>query len=223
MRLLLFFVSALFSFIFYSFYNLTQWKSIFLQENYSLEVKNLLTLLWIESSLWLLFFSICFLVIWIFFVVYFTPIETNTKKIKIDKTKLYYSFFYVFLLTPVYFWIFNNSKIVLFFVLIFIIWDFCFNHLPKISFFKKYKLNLKYYWLFINYIIVICSIFHIFILDFSYFLFLILIYSIIFNYNIHKKYINYVSLFFSIIITFFIFFYLFLKIQDLYIELVSYF
>ncbi len=221
MRLLLFFVSSLFSFIFYSFYNLNNWKTILWNDRYAIELESIFNYLGLETWISLLFLSVLFLTIAITFVIYFSPlkISENTNKYKIDKSILYYSLFYILLITPLYFGFFNYDLLIIFFIILFIIWDFSFNHLPKLPFLKKYELDLKYFWLILNYLIWISSLFYIYIIEFSYYLFFIVLFLIFFNYQVHKNYINYISLVYSLFIATLLFLYFILKIIDLYILL----
>lgn len=210
MRLLLFLVSFLFSIIFYWFYNLTQWKNILWNEMYKLSL---------DSISWnLLIETIIFLSIWIIFIFYFTPLNTD-KALWVNKTSFFYFIFYTFLLTPIFFSIISLNFIIWIFIFIFIFWDILFSYLSNLEKFSSDKLKFRFLGLIVNYLSAILSTFYIFILDFSYYLFLIILFSIFFNIEIHKRYTNYPSLFLSIILIILLIYYLFLKLYDFYILL----
>ncbi len=220
MRLLLFFVSLLFSSIFYSFYKLLNWQTILWKDSYTSDFNSIFNYIWIDSSFGIMFFSILFLTIAIFFVFYFSPLDVNkNNKRNYKKSKIFYIFFYIILLTPVYFWFFNYDFLILILLLLFILWDFCFFSLPHLSFFKKYELNLKYFGLITNYLVWIVSIFYIHIIDYSYYLWLIILFSIFFNFYVHKNFTNYISLIYAILLIIFFVLYFVLKLIDLYILL----
>ncbi len=210
MRLLLFFVSFIFSFIFYSFYLLTKWKN-FLGEQafYNLKIESLSSNLLIES--------IFFLVIWFIFIVYFTSYKEN--KIQNFYNKILYLLYYFLLITPFYLSFFKPDFIIFTFIIIFIFWDLIFNYISNLNYFKFEKVKLRYFWLILNYLVFISSLVYIFIVEFSYYIILIIIYSIFFNYFIHKKYSNYISLFLSILWFLLLIYFLFLKIYKIYIVL----
>ena len=210
MRLLFFFVSFIFSFIFYSFYLLTKWKN-FLGEQafYNLKIESLSSNLLIES--------IFFLVIWFIFIVYFTSYKEN--KIQNFYNKILYLLYYFLLITPFYLSFFKPDFIIFTFIIIFIFWDLIFNYISNLNYFKFEKVKLRYFWLILNYLVFISSLVYIFIVEFSYYIILIIIYSIFFNYFIHKKYSNYISLFLSILWFLLLIYFLFLKIYKIYIVL----
>lgn len=213
MRLLLFLVSAFFSFIFYEFYLLSNWKDFF----WTFEWK----LLEINSISWnCLIESIVFLLLWVFFIVAFTPLDKNQKGI--DKEILYHSLFYVFLLVPIYFWLFNFWKLVLSIVIIFVFWDISFNIISNIKNLKEQKLKIRYFWLGLNYFSLFASFLYLFSFWNSYYLVLICLYSIVFNYYIYKKYSNYISLWVLILSSFLLFIHFFLIIKKIYIYFINY-
>lgn len=217
MRLLLFFVSLLFSSIFYSFYKLLNWQTILWNQSYTWEFSSLFNYFWIDSSFWIIFFSIFFLTVGIFLVLYFSPLDINkNNKRIIKKSKISYIIFYIILLTPLYFWFFNYDFLILILAFLFIIWDFCFFYLANLPFFKKYELNLKYFGLISNYMVGLVSIFYIYIIEYSYYLWLIILFSIIFNFYVHKNFTNYISLLYSILLIIFFVLYFVLKLIDLY-------
>jgi hypothetical protein len=61
------------------------------------------------------------------------------------------------------------------------------------------------------------SLLYTFLVGFSYYLFLICLFSIIFNYQVHKKYANYVSLFLAILTAILLILYLVLKFEQFYV------
>lgn len=210
MRLLLFFVSFIFSFIFYSFYLLTKWKNfLWEQAFYNLKIVSLSSNLLIESMF--------FLVIWFIFIVYFTSYKEN--KIQNFYNKILYLLYYFLLITPFYFGFFKPDFIIFTFIIIFIFWDLNFNYISNLKYFMNEKIKLRYFWLVLNYLVFISSLIYLFIVDFSYYIILIIVYSIIFNFFIHKKYSNYISLFLSILSCLMLIYFLFLKIKEFYIVL----
>lgn len=211
MRLLLFLLSLIFSFIFYSFYLLSVWKSFFWNDiNYKYFFDSISPSLLIES--------IVFLILWIIFLFSFTSYKSKIDN-KINYNVILYILFYLFLLTPIYFNIFEFNFTIFSILSFFIFWDIAFKFLSNLDLFKEQKLNLRYFWLVLNYIAFISSFIYLFIIDFSYYIFLIISYSILFNYQIHKNYTNYISLLLSILGSIFFVYFLFLKIQELYILL----
>jgi len=193
MKFLLFFVSTLFSLIFYTFYNLTLWKNLLWKE-----IQNKVSL---DSFSWnLLIESFLFFFIWIIFIYAFSGFNSK-KQTKIITNKLeilyfiYYSIFifYIFFLNS---WL-NFFSISL--ILLLIISDILFNHLSNFHRFINFKIIFRYVWLIINYIITFISIYYIYKNWLSFIPFYILFYNIIFNFIVHKKFTNYISLFVSII------------------------
>jgi hypothetical protein len=213
MRFLLFFISFLFSLIFYIFYLLSKWENIFWEE-----ILNVGSIVWISWNL--LIESIIFIVIWIIFIILFSPLNQDRKTI--NKEIFYNILFYIFLLVPLYFQIFSANKAIIILIIIFIFWDICFRILSNVSIFVKEKIKLRYFWLALNYLTVISSLFYVFLVDFSYYLLLISVFSAIFNFQVHKKYWNYISIVLSIGIVISLLFYLILKLEDLYILLFSF-
>lgn len=210
MRLLLFFVSFIFSFIFYSFHLLTKWENFLWNKTfYNPEIESISSNLLIES--------VFFLVIWFIFIIYFTSYKEN--KIQNFYNKILYLLYYFLLITPFYLGFFNPDFIIFIFIIIFIFWDLIFNYLANLKYFINEKIKLRYFWLILNYLVFISSIIYLFLVDFSYYVILILVYSIVFNFFIHKKYLNYISLFLSILWFLMLIYFLFLKIKEFYIVL----
>jgi hypothetical protein len=191
MRLLLFLVSCIFSLVFYGFYLLSNWDKIFWENLKIWEIS------WISGNL--LIESIVFLALWIVFIIFFSPLNKDSKNI--DKKMVYNILFYIFLLFPLYFGIFwKIDKIIITLIILFVFWDISFRILSNIPDFEWQKTKLRYFWLTLNYLISISALCYLFLLDFSYYLFLICIFSAIFNFQIHKNYWNYISLTISVII-----------------------
>ncbi len=207
MRLLLFLISALFSYIFYVFYNLSKWKDLFWHW--------VLSSTKIESFSWnLLLETVIFFTIWVFFVLYFSP-KSDKKSISLNENiKTLYIFFYIILLSMYFLWIFKIDFFVFSTIVFFIFWDVSFNILSNLNYFDRQKIWLRYFWLTINYITIFISLYYIFNIHPSIFLIVILVFSAFFNYFVHKKYTNYISLSMSILIFIFLLFFSVLQIYS---------
>lgn len=207
MRLLLFCISILFSGIFYTFFNLSRWKNIFWWEILApVELELLSSNLLIEVFV--------FLLLSLFFIFYFSPLHTNTKINLWDKLKVLYILFYFFLFFSYFFGIFSSDIFILFTIILFSFWDFCFTILSKMEYFNKQKIWLRYFWLSLNYISIFVSLYYIFNIKLSFLLIWILVFSAIFNYFVHKAYTNYVSLMMSIWISIFLLYFLIIQIYS---------
>gem|GEM_PF-2678328 len=101
-------------------------------------------------------------------------------------------------------------------VLLFLISSFIFNFF---LFIPRYRKLLKYIGLFSLYISTILSAKYLYG-GFNIIPFIILLYSSVFNFFFHKKYINYVSLTFSILSVLFLIYFLYFFLFELYIEYV---
>ncbi|EKE29129.1 MAG: hypothetical protein ACD_2C00221G0011 [uncultured bacterium (gcode 4)] len=113
------------------------------------------------------------------------------------KKNWYYSYFLTYLNIFLLFYIRYYFKIpyeLLFSYLFFILWVFYFEFISKIRIFKKFDLNSKYYWLFLNYIVCIIAFSYLFIYPNFWHFVLILFWGLIFNYSVHVRYKNYISL-----------------------------
>lgn len=194
MKFLLFFVSIVFSYIFYIFYNLTKWKNYF----WSI-AQNPVNF---DSLSWnLLIESFLFLLIWIFFLFLFSSFKPNIKQNKwIYKNEILYFVYYIFFIFYIYF--FNKwfESITIIILLFFVLSDVLFNHISNIKIYSNYKIKLRYIWLILNYISTIFSFYHIFNNWLNIILIFILIFNLYFNLVVHKKYINYISFLISITI-----------------------
>lgn len=211
MKFLLFFVSFIFSLIFYVFHNLTIWKDILWNS-----ISNSVELLSLSSNL--LIESFIFLLIGIFFIYLFSDFKNkwNTKLINY-KLEIAYFLFYIYFISYIYF--FNNwiNINILLIIIIFILSDISFNYISNIKSLEKFIIKFRYLWLILNYISSLLSIYYISINGLEVVLLVILIFNIIFNFLIHKKYINYISLLFSILVILFLLYNLYLFIFELYI------
>jgi|SaaInlV_120m_DNA_4_1040238.scaffolds.fasta_scaffold02283_5 hypothetical protein len=214
MKFLLFFVSLIFSLIFYIFHNLSIWKDFFWKK---IEIDPNLNLVSFSSNI--LIESFVFLLIWVIFLYFFSNLKNKwSAKLEWHKIEIFYFLFYIVFLFYIYFY--NNSfdYSLLIIVILFLISDILFNHISNILSLSKYKKNLRYFWLVLNYICSVFSVYYIFSTDNNHFIaVLILIYSISFNVLLHKKYTNYISLFLSILIILFLIYNLSFFLFELYI------
>jgi hypothetical protein len=214
MKFLLFFISLVFSFIFYIFHNLTIWQDIFW--NSISNSANLVSLSWN-----LLIESFIFLIIWLFFLYNFSNSNLNTNKwenklLNYKYEILYFIFYFIFFYF-LYFYNFGGNYLLVISIIIFIISDILFNHISNIKKFNKNKINIRILWLILNYFSSIISIYYI-LYEQNYVLsILILLYNIVFNLLVHKNYTNYISLFISIWIIGFLFYMLYFFLFELYI------
>ncbi len=110
---------------------------------------------------------------------------------------LFYFYFYIFHQNLV-FWV---SFISTFFG---IIW---FEILPKLEILKKSKIVLRYIWIIFSYIWILFWIIYLSFFDFSLIIFLILLLQSVYNAFIHRKYVNYISLFIWIFLLIYLFYY----------------
>lgn len=211
MKFLLFFVSIIFSIIFYIFQSLSKGKDIFWNK-----ISNTYEL---ASFSWnLLIESFVFVLIAIIFLYFFSNLKENgTKKLQSYKTEIFYFAFYTILVFYIYFFSknINTSQIII--IILFIIWDSTFNHISNIHALIKQKSNLRYFWLIINYVVTGLTIFYIYSKWAAFIPLIIIIFNIFFNFLIHKKYTNYVSLFISILSALFLIFYLWFSLFEIYI------
>ena len=86
-----------------------------------------------------------------------------------------------------------------------------FYFIVKMDFFKNNKKILKSIWLIFLYISSLAWIVYLFKNEINYFVLLILLYSTAFNFKIHLKYQNYISLFFTVLPGVFIIYYLYFQ------------
>lgn len=213
MKFLLFFVSIIFSVIFYIFYSLTKWRDIFWEK-----ISNSYNFVSFSGNL--LIESFVFVLLSIMFLYLFSNLKEKwSNKIKNYKTEIFYFIFYIILIFYIYFFNKNINLSIAIIIIFFIIWDMIFNHISNIYTLINQKIKLRYIGLVINYIVSLLSILYIYknnISILSFIPILILIFNIYFNILIHKKYINYISLFFSLFTILFLFYNLFFLIIKLY-------
>jgi len=211
MKFLLFFISLVFSIIFYIFNNLSYWRDIFWKKiSNSVNLESFSNNLLIESFI--------FIFIWIVFLYIFSWTKNKWEsRILNYKYEILYFIFYIIFVTNLYFLNFQIDYIILLAIIFFILSDVLFNHLSNIKAFSNNKSNIRYTWLFLNYFSIGVSFYYIFQYWLTVELALILVFNIFFNYLIHKKYINYISLFISILIILFLFYSLYFWLFELYI------
>jgi len=217
MKFLLFFISLVFSIIFYIFYNLSIWKDIFWNE-----ISNSVKLVSISNNL--LIESFIFFIIWIVFLYKFSDFRKksevkiiNDSKILNYKYEILYFIFYSVFIYILYFLNFSVDSILLLSIILFILSDLLFNHISNSKIFIKNKINIRIIWLILNYFSSLISVFYILNNEKYIISVLILLYNIVFNILIHKKYTNYISLLFSILSIGFLFYILYLQLFELYI------
>lgn len=209
MRLLIFFVCFLFSFIFYAFYHINSWQRFFWYRLDRIRLESLTWNLMIETSLFILF--------WILLILYFSPnLKPNFIIEKVEKNKKnFYIWFYFLIFLSLISWKIYLDIFVLFWLIFLIFSDFCFNYLSNIDYFKEQKENLRYFWLFLNIWAVFIWLYYIFNFNFSLILILVLIFSTFFNYFIYKRYKNILCLWVVYTIIIFILLFLILKLYYL--------
>jgi len=211
MKFLLFFVSTIFSTIFFIFYSLTKQKSFFWNT-----ISNKYELLSFSPSL--LIESFCFAIIWILFLYLFSNLKNKkSNNLQTYKIEIIYFIFYIIFIFYIYFINKNIDVFKLIIMILFIWWDMIFNHISNIKTLIKYKIKLRYLWLFINYFVTILSFYYIFSKWISFIPVIIIIFNIVFNILVHKKYINYISLFFSIVSIIYLLYNLLFFILEVYI------
>lgn len=211
MKFLLFFVSLIFSYIFYIFYNLTKWK------NYLWNIiQNPVNL---SSFSWnILIESFIFLLIWIIFLYFFSDFKVWWKeKTWVYKNEVIYFIFYTLFIFYMYFLNKWFDSFIIIIIIIFVLSDVLFNHLSNISRLNSYKIKFRYIWLLLSYLSAVLSFYYILKNWISVILLFILFFSFYFNLVVHKKYTNYISLIVSTSIIFFLFYCLYFFVIKLYI------
>lgn len=211
MKFLLFFVSFIFSIIFYVFHGLSKWRDVFWDRiSNSIKLESFSSNLLIESFI--------FLLIGIIFLYLFSEFKNKGQTKLVEyKTEIFYFIFYIIFIFYIYFFNKILDLFILSIIISFVFSDILFNHLSNISALDKQKINLKYFWLILNYISWLLSMYYIFINDIVFIPLSILIFNIFFNILVHKKYTNYISLLFSGIIILFLFYSLFFSLFEIYI------
>jgi hypothetical protein len=231
MKFLLFFISLFFSFVYYVFYSLSEWKTILwkklevdLEKTQTWETISNYNIVSIDSISWnLLIESFIFIIIWVIFLYIFSDIKYNksNKPSKLWAYKLEIIYF-LFYLIGTFYLLFIWEKINIFLISIlsiFIFSDIIFNHISTIKRLATKKIIFRYIWLLLNYISSILIIFYT-INKWIYFIPLfILLYNFIFNIFVHKKYNNIISLIISILLLLFFIYVLFFSKLEVYIGL----
>jgi hypothetical protein len=171
-------------------------------------------LYWYYSYLWLSKFGILDLFNQVFLIFFFLLTIYNDKillkKEFADSNLIFYFFIYIFFFIYFYFKWFSNS-----FKMVSYIWFslsiFLYYFLVKIKFFSKNIFTLKYLSVIFIYISTLSSIFYMIRYEISIPILGIIIYSFLFNFIIHDKYQNYISLFFSILSLAFTIYYIYFR------------
>ncbi len=144
------------------------------------------------------YFQVLDLVNWfvllLFFLISFYTDRNILEKKESDRWLVFYFFFYLFLFVSFYLSNLITNLSILFNFLWFLFSFYIFFFVLKISFFKNNKKVLKWIWLIFLYVSQIFWIYYLFNNDFNLIVVSTLVYWIIFNYKIHNKYQNYVSL-----------------------------
>jgi len=208
MRFLLVVVSFIFSFIFFLLYISSDLTNVV----WNIDIMNISIN---TFSLKKFFYSICFFVIWIFFFFFFSDFTQKSLE-KMKTREFIWRFIFVLYLCFIYFYIdmlYYNIELAII-VLLFIISSFIFNFL---LFLKKYRKILKYIWLFSIYLSSIWSVYYLYY-GFNILVFVILIYSSVFNFLFHKKHTNYISLSFSILSILSVMYFLYFFLFEFYVE-----
>lgn len=149
-----------------------------------------------------------FILLWIFpLLLYFD--KKNYKKSSLDNSLLTHFSLYIFwyILFYSYYYIFHQNLLFWISIISSILWVIWFEVIPKIKMFAQDIIPFRYIGIIFTYVGVVFGIlFQMF--EFSYFLFLVLIGQVWYNAYIHKKYVNYISLFIAIFLGIYLIFYL---------------
>ncbi|MCD5385260.1 hypothetical protein LRZ95_01180 [Candidatus Gracilibacteria bacterium] len=234
MKFLLFFISIVFSFIFYIFYGLSVGKDIFGKDIY-----NQVNLYSISGNL--LIESFIFFLIGIIFLYYFSffykekkelnnnnnnnnnNLEKNidfnkkNKSILNYKYKILYFIYYIIFVYILYFLNFSLDYILLVGIIIFIFSDILFNHISNIKSLSDKKIKIRVVGLLLNYISSLILIYFLLNNDINLMATFILLFNVVFNFLVHKNFKNYISLLISIFLTVFLFYILYFWLFGLYI------
>jgi len=211
MKFLLFFTSIIFSLIFYIFYGLSKWKDIFWDK-----ISNSVNLISISGNL--LIETFIYLLIWILFLYLFSNFKNKSESTILNyKYEILYFMYYIIYIYILLFINNNIDYILLLWIIIFILSDILFNHLSNLKFFLKNKIEIRIIWLILNYFSSFMLLFLLFNNNIEILTILMLIYNIVFNFLVHKKYTNYISLLISILIIGFLFYILYFWLFELYI------
>ena len=154
--------------------------------------------------------------IFFFFIISIYFDKKILKKEVSDTWLISYFFLYGFLFSSFYFYqAFPNTSFI-FSVNLFFLSMFIFHFITKLSFFTNSNLVLKYIWLIFNYFSIVFAIYFTLNYSLNLIIFFVLIYSIWFNFSVHRSFENYICLFFSSWTLVFIIYYLFFNYISLY-------
>ena len=206
MRLLLFFICFLFSSIFYVFNKINSWENLFWYQ---------LKKITLQSISWnLIIESLVFFVLWIVFVLYFTPnLKPDYLIEKLNKnTKFFYILFYIIFFVSLLSWKIFYDTFILFSLIFFVFSDITFNIFSNLAYFKEQRENLRYFSLFLNFASSFIALYYIFNFEYSFLLVLVLVFNLWFNYLLYQKYKNLACLMVVYTILIFLLFFLILRI-----------
>lgn len=147
-----------------------------------------------KNLFWYIDFLNSFLIIFSFCLFLYFDKEINKLK-KFDEMMILNLSFYVFFVFLFYFYhyIFKENLLYWLSFLTTLFWIVWFEALPRIDILKNNKLILKYFWIFFSYFWILFSVIYLLAFWFSYLIFFVLFSQIIYNFFIHKKYVNFVS------------------------------
>lgn len=128
-----------------------------------------------------------------------------------DKWLLIYLFVYWFLFISFYLYYIIESVSLIFSLTSFLFFLLIFSLAIKVSFFQNNRKLLKYLGLIFLYLSCIFAMIFTLKNGMNIFVFLILGYGIAFNFDVHNKFQNYISLFFSFLWSFFLFYFIFFR------------
>ncbi len=147
----------------------------------------------------------------VFFVLSLSGDRYILKSSDSDKGLLVYLFMYWFLFVSFYLHYFIESVSFIFSLTSFLFFLWVFLWAIKVRFFQNNRRLLKYLWLIFLYISSIFWIIYTLTSWINIFIFLIIGYGIAFNFDVHNKYQNYISLFFAFLGWFFLIYFLFFR------------
>ena len=204
MRFLLLLISFIFSFIFYLFHIKIVWDSIFFWKiNNPIQFDTI----FLKPGI----ISIIFIIIWIIFLLFFSDFKKNNNKEKISFKELLNILYnnilsFIFLLiSPLWlYYYFNTLQLghkylsIIYFILSILFYFILIN----IKYFKNkkdYRIIVKYLSLIFIYLSTVFWILYILKQWNNSIIYIIITYSLCFNFYIHLKFKNFISLLFSII------------------------
>lgn len=146
---------------------------------------------------WIDFFN-SFLIIFSFpTLIYYDKFVLENKQY--DNTIVVHFSLYIFWVFLFYFYhyLLNENLVFYLSILCSLFGLFWFEYIPKIKLFENDYLIFRYIWIIFNYFWILFWIIYLFI-NFSYLIFIILLWQAIYNFYIHKNYTNYISFIISI-------------------------